>query len=240
MPYESPLRQRDGPLARCTAVLRRVSRGSQRAAGVRMYAHANMPPRTLSPEVTQHTRLRRVRAAKRWSESTHAPWKHTTPARRPSPSVHGRALTCQRRLPTSSFLAHVHARERATASSLSGGDVARVSRVRSAPRWLESARTPWKPTTPSRRPSPSVHGRVPTCEPQPPTSSYLAHVRTRENATVCSLSGGDAARALAARARRAAPVGVGPCPMEVHYASRTTLFLGARPRSDVPATASNH
>ena len=50
LPYGSPLRQRDGPLPRCTAVLRRASRGLQRAAGVRVCAHANAPPRALSRE----------------------------------------------------------------------------------------------------------------------------------------------------------------------------------------------
>ena len=54
-----------------------------------------------------------------------------------------------------------------------------------------------------------------------------------------SLSGGGAARALSACARRALLVGVGPCPMEAHRASETALSLGARPRSDVPAAAYN-
>ena len=44
MPYERRLRQRDGPLPRCTAVIRRASRGPQRVAGVRVCAHANVPP----------------------------------------------------------------------------------------------------------------------------------------------------------------------------------------------------
>ena len=53
------------------------------------------------------------------------------------------------------------------------------------------------------------------------------------------LSGGGAASALAARARRAAQVGVGPCPLEGHFTSERHLSLGVRPCSDVPNAASN-
>ena len=62
---ESPLRQRDGPLPRCTAALRRASRGLQRAASVRLGAHANAPPRALSREEAHHARMRRERDARR-------------------------------------------------------------------------------------------------------------------------------------------------------------------------------
>ena len=54
-----------------------------------------------------------------------------------------------------------------------------------------------------------------------------------------SLSGGSAARALAACARRAALAGVGPCPMKAHCSSVTAISLSERPCSDVPAAASN-
>ena len=53
-----------------------------------------------------------------------------------------------------------------------------------------------------------------------------------------SLSGGIAARALATCGRPAALVGVGPCPIKAHCASGTAVSLGARPCSDMPATAS--
>ena len=52
-----------------------------------------------------------------------------------------------------------------------------------------------------------------------------------------SLSGGIAACALPTCARPAALVGVGPCPMEAHCASRTAVSLGALPCSDVLALA---
>ena len=129
--------------------------------------------RALSREEAQHARLRRARAAPRWLESVHALWKPTAPARRPSPSVHGRAPTCQPRPPTSSLLAHVRKKKRHCARSLSREEAqhARLRRARAAPRWLESVHALWKPTAPARRPSPSVHGRAPTCQPRPPTSS---------------------------------------------------------------------
>ena len=54
----------------------------------------------------------------------------------------------------------------------------------------------------------SLHGRAQTCQPRPPTSSRSSRVRARVHATARSLSGGGAARALAACARRVALVGV--------------------------------
>ena len=67
----------------------------------------------------------------------------------------------------------------------------------------------------------------------------VACAHTRERATVRSLSGGGAPRALAARALHAALVGVGPYSMEAHRASETALSLGAWPCSDVTVAASN-
>ena len=72
VPYGRPLRERDGPLLRCTATLRIVSSGLQRAAGVRVCAQANMPPQALSWEVAQHAHLRRSRAAPHWLGSVHS------------------------------------------------------------------------------------------------------------------------------------------------------------------------
>ena len=63
--------------------------------------------------------------------------------------------------------------------------------------------------------------RAPTRQPRPPTGSWCSHVRTRERATACLLSGGGAGSAPVARARRAALVGVSPCPMEAQCASNT-------------------
>ena len=96
-----------------------------------------------------------------------------------------------------------------------------------------------KPTAPARWPSPSLHGRAPTCQPGPPTSIRRSRVRTRERATTRSLSGGGTARALAVCARRAVLVVVGPRPMKARCASETALSLVAQPCSDVPTAATN-
>ena len=126
MPYASLLRQRDGPHNRCTAVLRRASRGLRQAAGICVCAHENAPTQALERDVTQHARLRRVRAAPRWLESFHVQWMPTASPRRPSDLKHGRALSCQQRHPTSSQRSRVRTRERATASSRERGDAERV------------------------------------------------------------------------------------------------------------------
>ena len=125
MPYGSPMRQRDGPLPRRTAVLRHASRGLQRADGVRVCAHAIAPPHTLPQEEAQHARLRRAHAPPRWLESAHALWEPTVPAG-PSPSVIGRDPTCQPRFPTSRRSSRVRTRDRTTARSPSGGGAARA------------------------------------------------------------------------------------------------------------------
>ena len=116
----------------------------------------------------------------------------------------------------------------------------RSRRVRFAPIWLESVYTLWMPTVPARRPSPSVHGRAPTCQPRPPTSSIQSRVCTCERAIVRSVSGGGALCALAVCMRRAALVGVDSCPMEIHCASEMAPSLDARPCSDVPGAAASN
>ena len=80
-----------------------------------------------------------------------------------------------------------------------------------------------------------------TCQPRPPTSSLLVYVRKENSATAraLSLERESAARALAARVRRAALVGVGPYPIKPHCASETSLSFGERPCSGMPAAASS-
>ena len=114
-----------------------------------------------------------------------------------------------------------------------------LQRLRGAPLRLESPHAIWKPTAPATRPFPSVNGRALTCQPRPPTGSRNSRVRTRDSATARFPSGGCAARALAKFARRAALVRVGPYLKKDYCASETALSLGARPRSDMPAAASN-
>ena len=194
----------------------------------------------LPQEEAQHARLRRARAPPRWLWSVHALRKPTAPARRPSPSVHGRAPTCQPRPPTSRRSSRVRTHDRATTRSPSGGGAARaLATCARRAALVVSVHALRKPTVPARRPSSSVHGRAPTCQPRPPTSRRSSRVRTRDRATTRSPSGGGAARALATCARLAALVGVGPCSMEAHCASETALSVGARPCSGMPAAASN-
>ena len=100
-----------------------------------------------------------------------------------------------------------------------------------------------KPTEPARRPSPSVHVNDPTCQLRPPAGPNeqpafaCAHIRTRQHEL--SLSGGGAARALTARARCAALIGVDSWSLKANCAIETALSLGARPCSGVPAADSN-
>ena len=88
--------------------------------------------------------------------------------------------------------------------------------------------------------TPSVQDRGATCQLQPPT---IAGFRVA-NAWACHcarcLSGGGAAREVAARARRAALVVVGPCTMKGHCTSERPHSFGARPWCDVPAAGSNN
>ena len=130
---------------------------------------------------------------------------------------------------------------RALALSREEARHARLLRVHTLPRWLQSAHTFLKPTSPVGRPSPSVHGRALTCELRAPNEQLTcvrAQVRTAPTARARSLLGGSAARALATCARRAALVGVGPYPMEAYCASGTAVSLGARLCFDVRAACS--
>ena len=97
MPYGSPLQQRDGPFRRARPCSDMPAATSKRADGVSVCAHTIAPPHALSQEEAQHARLRRVHAPPRWLALVHIPWKPTAPARRPPPSVHGRASACQSR-----------------------------------------------------------------------------------------------------------------------------------------------
>ena len=105
-----------------------------------------------------------------------------------------------------------------------------MRRACAALRWLESAYVLRKPAAPARRPSSTVPGRTPTCQLRPPASSRRSRVRTHKCATVCSLSGGGAARALAACARYARW-------LESVPASRRPTAPARRPSSSVHGRA---
>jgi len=124
LPYGSPQRQQDGLLRRCTAAVRRASRGLKQAGFLRMCARNQAPPRALSfsREGAARARTCGVRASHRagWDGMLPYEWP-TAPARRPSSSVHGRAPTCQPRPATSRILAYVRKKPSATARALSAG-----------------------------------------------------------------------------------------------------------------------
>ena len=122
--YESLLRQRDGPLLPCAAVLQRASRGLQRAAGGRMSDHANSIPRALSDEGAARACGART--------SSRAGWSRIVPFWRP---LHQReailgAIPCSD-VPVAvtneqPVCACAHTGSRHCAHSLSGGGAARA------------------------------------------------------------------------------------------------------------------
>ena len=107
-------------------------------------------------------------------------------------------------------------RRRHCALSLSRGGAARAlaARARHANRCIAL----FNATAPAWGFSPPVHGRAPMCQLRLLTRSRLARVRTRDYAT--ALCGKEAQQALAARARRAALVGVGLCNIKGHCISQ--------------------
>ena len=127
-------------------------------------------------------------------ESFPVQWKPTASARRSFPSVQGCTPTCQPRPQTSSFLARVRKKKRHFARSLSQEQAhhALLRRARAVSHWLGSIHALWKPTVPARRPSLSVQGHAPTCQPRPPSSSFLAHVRKKKRHRARSLCREDA------------------------------------------------
>ena len=174
-------------------------------------AQDEAPPRALSLSGGGAAR-RLVACARRagcWLELFPALWKPTAPARRPSPLVHGRALTCQPRPPTSSFLAHVCKMKRHRARSLSREEAqhARLRCMSALRRWLDLVRALRKPTALARRPYPLVHGRALTCQPRPQTSSFLAHLLKMKHHRARSLFREEAQHAGLRRARAAPAAG---------------------------------
>ena len=149
---------------------------------------------------------------------------------------------CQPRPKKNCFLAHLRKKKIHPALSLSREEAqhARLRCARAVPRWLESVAALWKPTVPARRLSSSVHGRAPTCQTRPQTSRFLAHVRKKPSATARALSAGRRRSTLAGEVHAPRRAGWSRfLPYGSPLASKTAFFVGARPRSDVPAAASN-
>ena len=83
-----------------------------------------------------------------------------------------------------------------------------------------------------------MQGRAATCQLRSRAQLACACAHTQSRHYARCLSGGGAARALAARARRAMLVVAIPCPIEGHCTSERALSFGARPCCDVPAAVS--
>ena len=200
MPYESPLLQRDGPLPRCTAALRRASRGLQQAAFLRMCARKSATARALSLSGGGAARALAACARRAALVGVDSCPMEIHCASETARSLSARSCSDVPAAASNEQPAlHVHARERATARFSSGGGAPRALAAR-APRaaLVGVGLYPWKPTAPAKSLFPLVHGRDSTCQPRPPTSSRRLSVRARERTTVRSLSGGGAPRALAA------------------------------------------
>ena len=243
VPYGRALHQPRASLLRCTAVLRRASCGLQRklsAAAFRV-AEASLRPLSLSREKAQHANLRRARAAPRKLRSLRELQKTTAPAKKLSPSEYGRALAYWQQ-PSTASKRRVSRGAGVTARFLSLGRrrSTRACGVR-APRSVG-----WSRSMPLGRSLRQREASLLWCTAALQRTDYglqrkasTASRGAQAPLHSLSLSRGGAARALAKRARRAALVGVGACPMEGHYSSKRPLFFGARPRPDVPAAASN-
>ena len=275
MPYESPPRQRDGRLPRCTAALPRASRGLQRAPGARVCTRKRATARSLSGGGAAHALEVCARRAA-LVEVGSCPLKAHCASETALSLVHNCAPTCQPGPPTSSRRSRVRTRERATARSLSGGGAARAfaacarcaavvevgpchinahsvseaalslgaracldvpaaasdkqpafacAHARTRHRVLSlgrrrstracgvraPSRNGWSRITallklaaPARRPSPSLHGRAPTCQPGPPTQPAFTCAQTHSRLRVLSLGRRRSTRACGVHAPRRA------------------------------------
>ena len=188
----------------------------------------------LSGEEAQHARFRCARTAPRWLESAYTLWKSAAPAGRPSPSVHGRALTCQL------LCSRGKVDARHCARSLWGESAAfalvtcarRAALVGDNPYLMKAYWASRTAVSLVARPCSDVPALVLTShEVGCACSAFARHYAV-------SLSRGSAARALATCVRAAALVGVGPYSMKPHLVSGTADSLSARPCSDVSVAAS--
>ena len=191
-------------------------------------------------------RLRRARAAPRWLESGHTPWKLLRQRNGPLARCTAVLRHASRGLQRAAYLrmcARKIAPLRALSLSLSRGSAARVLEARARCAALVGL-GPCPMKTHCASETALSLGAWP-CSGNPAATSNeqltcaCEQVKKRHCARSLSLSGGSAARALVARALAAALVGVGPCPMEAHCASGTALSLGERLCSDMSAAASN-
>ena len=188
-PIEGHCTSETASLLRCKAVLRRASRGLQRAAGLRVCAHAIAPLRSLSLGRRRSTRACGARAPRR------AGWSRSMPYGRPLHQRDGLSLGARpcSDVPAAASneqpaCACAHTRSRHCARSLSGGGAARALAARARRAALVGVGPyPMEGHCTSETASPSVQGRAPTCQPRPLRTARLrvcAHAecdRSRES-----------------------------------------------------------
>ena len=208
-------------LPRCESVLRRASRGLQRAPGLCVCAHEIAPLRSLIwGGGAAHALAARSRHAAPVGVDPCTVRGHCSSER---PLSYG-AWPCAD-VPTATFNAkqapRLAWRRRHCALSLSREEAqhACLPRAREALRGLWSLHALHKATAPARGSSSTVHGRAPVCKPWPPTRS-MRRVSRGAGATARSLSWEDAHHA---RLRRVCAtlrgVLVGLCTIQGHCAS---------------------
>ena len=205
------LHRREASLLRRAAVVRRASCGLQRQAGCRVCSSAGAPALAVSGEEAQHSSLLRARAVPRWLWSVR-PQKRRTHRR--EASLLRRAAVVRRAscsLQESAGFRVACASAPLRSLSLGRRRSTRACCARAPCRAGCGRPMPRKGTASARGLSPSARGRGATCQLRPPTPSRLSRVHARARHCARCLSGGGAARELAARARRAALVVVGLC-----------------------------
>ena len=210
--YERTLHRREASLLRRAAVVRRASCGLQESSRLSRGTRERATALAVSREEAQHASLLRARAVPRWLWSFMHYERRCTGER---PLSFGARPWCDVPAAASKNQPAVawHARARHCARCLSGGGAARklAARARRAALVVVGSCL-GRGTAPARGLSPSARGRGATCQLRPPRISRLSRGTQRARHCARCLSGGGAARELAARARRAALVVVGHAP----------------------------
>ena len=182
-----------------------------------------------------------ARALARHANRCNALYKATAPARGLFRSVHGRALTCQPLFITSSRLVRVRTRDWPTALALCGKEAQKAL----APRVRRAALVRVGLCRIKGHCTSEIY-YLPRCETvlrrasigyqRAPGLCVCAHAIAPLHSPIW---GRGTAHALAARSRRAAPVGVAPCTVRGHCSSERPPSYGARPCANVPTATSN-
>ena len=194
----------------------------------------------VSGEETQHSSLLRARAVPRWLWSVRTLPKGAAPARGLSPSSRAvvRRASCSLQLQASAACSRGAG---APALAVSGEEAQHSSLLRARRAALVCSLLASYQRALRRREA-SLLRRAPWCDvPAAASNAKPAPRGLRGAGARCArcLWGGDAALELAARARRAALVVVGPRPANGAATGKRPLSFGARPWCDVPAAASN-